>query len=138
MKRLLALAAVVALCGAVPTIALAQMTSAPDKVTIALNAQNDSGESGAATLAQDGKDVLVWVRVNGGSELQPDHIHQGTCANLNPVPKYPLSPVKDGVSFTRIKNLQLSSLLASSFAINVHKSPQEIKTYVACGDITTS
>lgn len=138
MKRLLTLAAVAALCGTVPAIALAQMASAPGKVTIALNGQNDSGESGAATLAQEGNDVLVWVRVNGGSALQPDHIHQGTCATLNPVPKYPLSPVKDGVSFTRVKNLHLSDLLSSPFAINVHKSPQEAKIYVACGNIAAT
>ena len=114
------------------------MASAPSKVTIALNPQNDSGVAGAATLAQEGNDLLVWVRTSGGSALEPDHIHVGTCANLNPTPRYPLSPVKDGTSFTRIKNLQLSSLLASPFAINVHKSPQEAKIYVACGNITQS
>ena len=137
IKRLFTLAAVAALCATVPAIALAQMASAPDKVTIALNGQNDSGEAGAATLQQEGSDVLVWVRVNGGSALQPDHIHQGTCATLNPAPRYPLSPVKDGVSFTRVKNVKLSDLLSSPYAINVHKSPQEGRICVACGNIAT-
>ena len=139
MKRLLILAAIAALCGTAPAIALAQMSSAPDKVTIALNGQNDSGEAGAATLQQEGNDLLVWVSVSGGSAVQPDHIHAGSCGpSLNPAPKYPLTPVKDGMSFTRVKNVQLSSLLSSPFAINVHKSPQEGKIYVACGNITTS
>jgi hypothetical protein len=135
MKRLLVIAAVLVLCGAVPVIALAQMSSAPDKVTVMLDPQNGSGETGAATLQQDGPNLLVWVHVTGGAPVQPDHIHPGTCANLNPKPQYPLSPVKDGESFTRIKNLQLSSLLSSPFAINVHESPNDIAHYVACGDI---
>lgn len=130
-------ASVAALCGILRAIGLAQTSSAPAHVTITLHAQNDSGETGAATLQQQGDDLLVYVRVvNPVAPAQPAHIHEGTCAKLNPIPKYPLSPIKDGRSTTRIRNLQLASLLAAPFAINVHKSPNDIATYVACGNIT--
>ena len=136
MKRSLLVLAVAVASGVLPAIVLAQTATTPAHVTIALRPQNDSGESGAATLQQQGDDLLVYVRVtNPTAPVQPAHIHEGTCAKLNPVPKYPLSPIKDGRSTTRIKNLQLASLLASAFAINVHKSPNEVATYVACGNI---
>lgn len=138
MKRPALIVAAAVLCGIAPLHALAQTSSAPAHVTIVLRPQNDSGEAGAATLQQQGDDLLVYVRVtNAVAPVQPAHIHEGTCAKLNPVPKYPLSPIKDGRSTTRIKNLQLATLLASPFAINVHKSPNDVATYVACGNITS-
>jgi LPXTG-motif cell wall-anchored protein len=35
-------------------------------------------------------------------------------------------------------NAKLSDIQASATAINIHKSPQEISVYVACGDIPTA
>jgi hypothetical protein len=136
MKRFSILAMVAALCGVVPAIALGQISSAQEHVTIAINSQNDSGEKGTATLQQSGPDLLVHVRVvDPTAETQPIHIHKGTCANLNPVPSYPLTPVRNRRSYTKVKNLQLSALLASPYAINIHKSPQQAAIYVACGNI---
>ncbi|MFZ8844362.1 hypothetical protein [Thermoflexus sp.] len=68
---------------------------------------------------------------------QPAHIHEGTCANLNPKPAFPLTPVRDGKS-TTVVNVKLADLLAKPFAINVHKSAQEISVYVSCGEIRTA
>ena len=139
MKRftILAMAAILFAIAA-PVASADQMANGPYHIMITLNGQNNSGESGAATLAQDNKDVLVYVHVVGGGPTQPIHIHTGTCANLNPVPKYPLTTLQDGDSFTRLKDMQLDSLLSSPFAINAHKSPNEGKIYVACGNITKS
>jgi len=139
MKRLSILALTALLIGGTTGLAAADdMANGPGHVTIFLNEQNGSGETGAATLAQDNKDLLVYVHVVGGGPTQPIHIHTGTCANLNPVPKYPLKSLDNGDSFTRIKDLDLNTLLASPFAINAHKSPNEGKIYVACGNITAS
>lgn len=138
MKRLLTIASVAALCGALPAIVLAQsmMMSAPNRVSINLNPQNHSGEFGGATLIQKGSDLVVMVHMrNAVAPTQPIHIHEGTCDKLNPKPKYPLSNVQDGDSYTVLKGVQLSSLLSSPFAINVHKSPNEVGTYVSCGNI---
>jgi len=65
---------------------------------------------------------------------QPAHIHEGTCANLNPKPLFALKPVVDGKSET-IVDVALSQLQSKPHAVNVHKSATEISTYVSCGDI---
>lgn len=137
MKRLLTLAAVATLC-ALPAIALAQssMMMSSNEVTVNLKPQNDSGETGTATLVQKGDDVVVTVKMkNAVAPTQPIHIHPGTCANLNPKPQYPLKNVSDGTSVTTLTGMKLSSLETGNFAINVHKSPDAISTYVSCGDI---
>lgn len=71
----------------------------------------------------------------GGTDPQPAHIHEGTCADLNPQPAFPLQDVVNGSSETDV-NISLDDLTISSYAVNVHKSAEEVDTYVACGDIT--
>jgi hypothetical protein len=135
MKRLSILALVAALCGALPAASVAQY-SAQDHMTIPIDTQNDSGEKGTATIQQSGPDLLVSVRVTDPTaEVQPIHIHRGTCAKLNPAPQYPLTPVRNRRSYTKIKNLTIATLMASPHAINIHRSPQQAAIYVACGDI---
>ncbi|HEX3176956.1 MAG TPA: hypothetical protein VHZ49_09780 [Methylomirabilota bacterium] len=109
--------------------------SAADSTTVKLSPQSSSGESGTATLTKEGdKQTKVVLDVKGGSGQQPVHIHKGTCANLDPKPAYPLSPVTNGKSET-VVNASLDDLEKGGYAINGHKSAQEVKTYVFCGDI---
>lgn len=118
----------------------ASMVAAQQSITITLSQQNNSGESGTATLTAVGTNqtrVVIQLKGAPANVAQPAHIHEGTCANLNPVPKYPLNNVVNGMSDTTV-NVALSDLLAKPFAINVHKSAQEIQTYVACGNIVGS
>jgi Cu/Zn superoxide dismutase len=111
-------------------------TSTANSVTIQLKEQNASGESGTATLTQQDDGVLVVMSLTGaGADPQPAHIHPGPCATLDPKPKYPLSNVVDGKSTTTVKGVKLADLETGAYAINVHKSASDIKTYVACGDI---
>jgi hypothetical protein len=105
-------------------------------VKVPMTAQNGSGQNGTATLRQSGSNVVVTVSLSGGSATpQPVHIHQGTCANLNPKPRYPLNSLVNGKSTTTLPNMKLSSLETGGYAINAHKSLKQIKTYVSCGDI---
>ncbi len=117
-------------------VGLAVPVAAQQSVTIPLQAQSGSGQSGTATLTEQGNQTRVVISLSNAPAgvLQPAHIHQGTCANLNPQPRYPLQSVVDGRSET-VVDVPLSTLLAGQFAINVHKSQQEISTYVACGEI---
>jgi Cu/Zn superoxide dismutase len=109
------------------------------KVRIALRAQSGSGESGTARLtrAGAGKTVVLVQLDNAPKEAQPAHIHRGTCDELDPTPAYPLADVKNGRSRSEV-NASLQTLLRDSYAINVHKSAAEAKTYVACGEIRSS
>jgi hypothetical protein len=90
----------------------------------------------------------------------PSHIHPGTCAELDPNPAAPLNYVvprdqsddedddenenqPEGVlTAPRVLHaesddveLSWDDMMASSHAINVHLSDDEISTYIACGDI---
>jgi hypothetical protein len=105
--------------------------------TVQFNAQNDSGETGTATLSDqaDGLHVVLNIANAPAGIAQPAHIHQGTCAALDKAPKWPLKPVVDGKSETVIPNLTLADVSGGKYAINVHKSADDIPHYVACGDI---
>lgn len=100
--------------------------------------QNGSGEIGSVSFLQRGPNLVVSVNMtNPTAATQPVHIHDGTCAKLNPKPKYPLHNLENGSSSTTLENVSLASLMAAPFAVNVHKSPNEVGTYVSCGNIAT-
>ena len=117
---------------------LAAMSSAAlaaDSATAKLQPQNNSGESGTATLTKMGEETKVVLDVKGApSGSQPVHIHKGTCDKLDPKPTYPLSPLVNGKSETTVK-ASLDSLEKGGYAINGHKSAQDVSTYVFCGPI---
>lgn len=101
-----------------------------------LVAQNNSGISGIATLAQaDGKTRVVLKLVGAPLGIsQPAHIHAGSCSNLGAV-RYPLSYPVDGASETLLE-VSLETLTSTfPLAINVHKNIEEAGVYVACGAI---
>jgi hypothetical protein len=111
--------------------------SGSEEATIDLSEQNSSGESGTATLTAEGDNkTKVVISLDGApaGTPQPAHIHEGSCANLDPTPKYGLENVVDGKSTTEVDE-PLEELRDEAYAINVHKSGTDLKTYVACGDI---
>jgi len=118
-----------------PTTAAGSAMKHP--IQVKLNPQSNSGESGTATLLDGAKGLIVRLRVAGGPEGvdQPAHIHTGTCDNLGPV-KYPLHSVDKGTSETVVADASLATFTKGQWAINVHKSSNDLKTYVACGNIS--
>lgn len=131
--------AVLAIAGyAVPALPVAapQAEATPAAVTVDLSELNDSGISGTATLRDVDGATEVTIAVTGAAGDHPAHIHAGTCDSLDPNPAFPLTPIEaSGASVTTVE-VSLDALLSESFAINVHKSPEEIGIYVACGEIT--
>ena len=104
-------------------------------VNVTMHAQNKSGETGSAKLTPEGADkTRVEISLKGAPKgtAQPAHIHEGSCAKLDPKPKHGLENVVDGKS-TTVVGASLESV--RGMAINVHKSTDDIKTYVSCGDI---
>jgi hypothetical protein len=103
---------------------------------IDLSEQNSSGESGTATLTADGGKTKVVISLDGAPSgtPQPAHIHKGSCEDLDPTPAYGLENVMDGKSTTEVDE-PLDDLRGEDYAINVHKSGTDLKTYVACGNI---
>src|SRR5436190_23969819 len=122
-------------------VVLAQDAKKGDKkssgksVKVSMKAQNKSGESGSARLTPEGPDkTRVEITLKGGPKgtPQPAHIHEGSCAKLDPKPKQGLENVVDGKSSTVVPQ-GIDSV--RGMAINVHKSADDVKTYVSCGDI---
>ena len=106
-----------------------------ESLTVQLSEQNGSGESGTATFTADGARTRVVIDIsNGTSTPQPAHVHEGSCADLNPQPAYPLESVVDGKSTSTV-SATLDELKGKAYAVNVHKSDADLQTYVACGDV---
>jgi hypothetical protein len=86
----------------------------------------------------------------------PNHIHAGTCDDLDPNPAAPLNDITEWLNDTDDEtenspqgvltasrvfrgeteiDMSLEDLLASSYSINVHESAENIENYIACGEI---
>jgi len=131
LSNKLILTGAIALALITPIVASAKSASK----TYSLAPQNGSGEKGTVTLTADGDKTIVAGALTGApASAQPAHIHPGSCAKLDPAPKYPLTSLVNGKSTTTI-DATLASLTAGGFAVNVHKSPDDLKDYVACGDL---
>lgn len=116
-------------------VACADIPAAGTAVSFVLAEQNDSSQSGFATLVSVGDQTLVALSVTPGiaGTAQPIHIHNGSCEALGGV-AFALTNVVDGRSVTLV-NAPLSTLQDGTKAINLHKSAAEIAVYTACGDI---
>ena len=124
------------LCAALALVAASAALAQDKPVTVNLSAQNSSGESGTATLTPQGDKTQVVIKLAGApdSTPQPAHIHDGSCANIDPKPRVPLQNVVGGNSTTTL-DMKLADVVGKGGAINVHKSAADVKTYVACGDM---
>ncbi len=138
-----AMAALVAVAVTAPALATSnsKLNAQNQKSNMALNinmgAQNGSKQDGMASVKDVSGGVLVKVALkntpNGSSE--PAHIHKGTCAKLDPAPWKPLTNVVGGKSTTTVQGITVADLKKQHYAINVHKSASDLKTYVSCGDL---
>lgn len=124
------------LCGVVVLAGCKSMGGSGGSMEARLAPQNNSGESGTATLTkQSDTQTKVVLSVAGApSSAQPVHIHKGTCTTLDPKPAFPLSPLVNGKSET-VVNASMDELSKGGYAINGHKSAQEVSTYVFCGNL---
>jgi len=106
-------------------------------MTINMTEQNKSKQDGQVFLndTSGGLKVKVQLKNVPAGASEPAHIHQGTCAKLNPAPWKPLSNVVDGLSVTTIPGLTIAELKKAKYAINVHQSAANLKHYVSCGDL---
>lgn len=105
------------------------------QTTVTLAQQNDSGEEGTVDLVEENGQVKVTINLSGVPETdQPAHIHAGACPEPGAV-VYPLTNVVNGTSETMVDTTMAQLQAQMPLAVNVHKSADEVSTYVACGDI---
>ena len=106
-----------------------------DAISVNLSPVGDASQFGTATLTPEGDQTRVVVDVDSPvSNSQPAHIHEGTCADLNPEPAFGLPNVVDGRSESTV-DVSLDDLTAADYAINLHMSDDDLTTYTSCGDI---
>lgn len=106
-----------------------------DALTVALDEQNASGQSGWATLTARGSKTEVVLNLSAGAmESEAVHIHSGSCGNttLGSV-VYSLTNIANGASSTSV-DATLASLRAGNMAINSHKKGAA-SVYTTCGNI---
>lgn len=114
------------------TVTDADETGPP--VNITLTEIDNSGLRGTATLTAVGDRTRVEMQLVGTPPNPlPAHIHEGTCDELDPDPKYPLPDIR-GSSVSTTLDVSMEELRESEpLALNVHKSADDLDTYVACG-----
>ena len=125
------------LCAALALVGASTALAQDKPLTVNLSPQNGSGESGTATLTPQGDKTQVVIKLTGAPDAatqQPAHIHDGSCAKLDPKPRVPLQNVVGGSSTTTL-DMKLGDIMSKGGAVNVHKSAADVKTYVACGDL---
>ena len=107
-------------------------------IEVAFEPQGEFGQSGSATINSvgDGQVNIVVEVVSAVTELevQPAHIHEGTCADTDAAVAYELFDVVQGIGAGTV-DVDIDTLTASPHFVDVHKSA-EMDTVVSCGEIT--
>ena len=107
-------------------------------VLIALNEQNDSGQSGWAMLTGSGDDTEVVLSLSEGSLVSNlVHIHSGQCGDTLGGVVHGLTNFADGMSTTLLEGVSLDSVLTGDFAINAHNI-DDPSVYTACGNLPSN
>jgi hypothetical protein len=115
------------------------------KWTATLSSMNGSTVAGTASLAPAtaAGSAVATISITGGkaSAVYPWHVHQGKCSAagggvFGPGGAY--KPVKAGAdgSGTATANLSVAAPTSGDYHVNVHASATDMKTIVACGDLT--
>jgi hypothetical protein len=114
----------------------ASATTGAKPMNFSLKPQSDSGQTGTVTFTPEGQGTRVEISMSGApASAQPAHVHDGSCAKIDPKPKFPLTDVVNGKSSTLVA-APMADLANGMHAINVHKSKAEASVYVACVDLT--
>jgi hypothetical protein len=135
MTKLVTLITLIGLCS---TFALAQSSEATQFARYPLTAVGGSGIQGSVLLADYGLgNTVVTVLLSGtrATSDYPAHIHAGSCGTAGSI-VYPLSNVSGplGLSVTVVE-APFEELLTGDFYVNIHRSPRNLETIVACGNI---
>jgi hypothetical protein len=123
------------LLGSMLSLVLCACGGGATSEVVTLAAQMGSGESGTATLTDNGNNTTtVVIAVSGGSDTgsQAAHIHTGVCGSNGPI-YAGLNNVQGGTS-TSMVAYTLSSLQGGKYYINVHNSAN-IANIQSCGNI---
>jgi len=118
-----------------------QPPGAPEVWTGRLNAVGGSGITGSArgTTSKDMTHVVVNIMGAQPGSTLPWHVHDGKCNEANapivgPPSAYPPLVVGSDGRATAEAHVTVELNEARNYIINIHASPTNLATIVACGD----
>jgi len=118
-----------------------QQAGAPETWNANLAAVGGSGITGTAkgTTANDSTHITVTVSGAQAGATLPWHIHEGKCGDASPPifgdpASYPPIVVGSDGTGTAMAHLTKKLNEATNYIVNVHASPANLGTIVACGD----
>ena len=120
--------------GATPSVEPTPSADMP-RLQLDLEELNDSGIGGTVTLYDADEQVIVEFDAEGAGGDHPAHIHAGVCGELDPEPAFPLENVNEDGESTTVIDTTLDALLAEDYAVDIHLSPDQLGTLIACVDI---
>ncbi|HKY61702.1 MAG TPA: hypothetical protein VJP59_11890 [Gemmatimonadota bacterium] len=97
------------------------------------------GEAGVRELDDQRSSVTIEIRGAASNAMLPWHVHEGVCGSggaiVGDASAYP--PLAAGLDGTASAEAVIDVSLdpAADYHINVHESPSEMDTVVACGDL---
>jgi hypothetical protein len=118
----------------VPTTSTSQPQQDASALTLQMEARNNSGQDGTATLTTaDGQTRVALELANSPSGPQPSHINAGSCEDLGDI-AHILGGMRNGMVEATV-DVSLDALLSGTFSVSVAKSPQEFGVTVSCAEI---
>jgi hypothetical protein len=101
-----------------------------------------TGATGTANVRVEGDNTLTTLVLSGLPQggPYPWHVHEGTCATggpiVGPASAYPpLMVGADGRAEASARLLDFKLNEAKKYHVNVHRSPNDLPTIIACGDL---
>lgn len=112
-------------------------SSAERSVRYAVTQVNESGVEGSVLIADYGRRTVVSVALAGTrpGELHPTHFHLGRCGTGGDIVVL-LQSVRGDTGFgVTVLDTPFDDLIGGEYYLNVHRSPSELDTILACGEV---
>ena len=118
-----------------------QAPNTAETYSATLTSVGTSGIAGTASGSTASDSTMVTVNVSGASPnaTLPWHIHEGKCGDASPpivgdASAYPPISVGAGGTGSATAHVKVGLNEAKNYIVNVHASPTDLGTIVACGD----
>lgn len=110
-------------------------------LTATLQPESDSGITGSANVNTVTGSTAAAVTIGGAKsgEVHPWHIHEGTCGSGGPIvgapTAYPVLNVGMDGNASASARVGVGLDPNKSYYVNIHESPTNLGTIVACGEL---
>ncbi|MGH7476642.1 MAG: hypothetical protein ACRELD_10160 [Longimicrobiales bacterium] len=141
MRKPILAAAALLVAGCATTAEMVPVTESISSRRAELTERNDSDLRGAAAAntgwGQTGASITIAGADSGGQH--PWHVHTGSCDSgggiVGPATAYPVLSVGANGQASASATVALELTPGASYHVNVHRSPTDLGTIIACGDL---